>query len=86
MRQFIPENNTVLCVKIADERETAESGGFEYVKEALPLYRIERSALSSDEFKPGDVIAVDSTGTAVCDGERRYYIFKFDNIAAKIEI
>lgn len=82
--KLIPQNNTVLCKCINEDKKIVSSGAFTYEKEDLAQYEIIESALSTDDFNVGDVIICNSTGTKVKLADEYQYIFTYDTIVGKI--
>lgn len=91
-RKIVPQNGHLLCKMV--EGKTKETTGFVCEVESLPVYEI----LELSEFMPtssvgdgslslavADKIVCNSTGTQVQDDEDQdLYLFKLDNVVAKV--
>lgn len=92
MRKIIPQNGHLLCRMV--EGKTKQTDGFVCEIKSIPVYEIlELSEPPSFDgignelldLKPGDRIVCNSSGTPVQDGENEVlYLFKLENIAAKV--
>lgn len=83
--EIVPENGTVLCEQINETKHRAEESGVFYEKEELPLYRIISACAGDKDWRAGDVIVCDSTGTRLAFSGKVQYLFKTENIAGRID-
>ena len=84
--KIIPIKNTVLCKKIKNEKESSIKGILILNKKEVDTYKIISVSSDDDEyiFKPDDEIIVSGTGDVIeMDGED-FYLFKTENVVAKI--
>lgn len=85
---IVPQNDCVLCKLATAKTKTTESG-LVYESNDMKLYEIVSIGRNVHDshlnLKPGDLIAVNSTGTLAKLDDVEYYIFKLENIAAKAE-
>lgn len=92
LRKIVPQNGHLLCKMV--EGKTKQMTGFVCEVESIPVYEILElseppSLLGIGDgllkLKIGDKIVCNSTGTLVQDGENEVlYLFKLENIAAKV--
>ena len=61
--KILPENGAVLAERVKDPSQDVEEGGVRYRKTALPLYKVIAVGGEGGEWRPGDVIVCESTGT-----------------------
>ena len=84
--KIIPIKNTVLCKKIKNEKESSIKGILILNKKEVDTYKIISVSSDDDEyiFKPDDEIIVSGSGDVIeMDGED-FYLFKTENVVAKI--
>ena len=84
--KIIPIKNTVLCKKIKNENYSSIKGILILNKKKVDTYKIISVSSDDDEyiFKPDDEIIVSGTGDVIeMDGED-FYLFKTENVVAKI--
>ena len=84
--KIIPIKNTVLCKKIKNEKESSIKGILILNKKEVDTYKIISVSSDDDEyiFKPDDEIIVSGSGDLIeIDGED-FYLFKTENVVAKI--
>ena len=84
--KIIPIKNTVLCKKNQNEKESSIKGILILNKKEVDTYKIISVSSDDDEyiFKPDDEIIVSGTGDVIeMDGED-FYLFKTENVVAKI--
>ena len=84
--KIIPIKNTVLCKKIKTEKESSIKGILILNKMEVDTYKIISVSSDDDEyiFKPDDEIIVSGSGDLIeIDGED-FYLFKTENVVAKI--
>ena len=84
--KIVPIKNTVLCKKIKNENDSSIKGILIINKKEVYTYKI--ISVSSDDdgyiFKPGDEVIVSGSGDVIeMDGEE-FYLFKTENVVAKI--
>ena len=89
--KIIPQNGHILCKMV--EGKTKQTTGFICGVESIPVYEILElseppSLLDIGDgllkLKVGDRIVCNSTGTLVQDGDETLYLFKLENVAAKV--
>ena len=84
--KIIPIKNTVLCKKIKNENDSSIKGILILNKKRVDTYKIISVSSDDDEyiFKPDDEIIVSGSGDVIeMDGED-FYLFKTENVVAKI--
>lgn len=82
---IIPENKTVLCERLVEDKHQTVAGGVTYEKEELLVYKVLAKAPDADFADIGDEIVCNSTGTRLnVPGNGVQYLFKEENIACKI--
>ena len=84
--KIIPIKNTVLCKKINNENDSSIKGILILNKKEVDTYKIISVSSDDDEyiFKPDDEIIVSGSGDVIeMDGED-FYLFKTENVVAKI--
>ena len=84
--KIIPIKNTVLCKKNQNEKESSIKGILILNKKEVDTYKIISVSSDDDEyiFKPDDEIIVSGSGDLIeIDGED-FYLFKTENVVAKI--
>ena len=91
LRKIVPQNGYLLCKMV--EGKTKQTTGFVCEVESIPVYEILElseppSLLDIGDgllkLKVGDRIVCNSTGTLVQDGDETLYLFKLENVAAKV--
>lgn len=86
MKKLIPQNDCVLCT-LETKMEKTTPSGFVYKSNDVPVYKVVSfGPLFKNEIglNVGDMIRTNSSGTLAKAGDCEYYIFKEENIAAKI--
>jgi hypothetical protein len=82
---IVPENKTVLCECLVEDKRRAVADGVTYEKEELPVYKVLAKAPDADFAEVGDEVVCNSTGTRLnVPGKGVQYLFKEENIACKI--
>lgn len=84
--KIIPIKNTVLCKKVMNENDSSIKGILILNKKRVDTYKIISVSSDDDEyiFKPDDEIIVSGSGDVIeMDGED-FYLFKTENVVAKI--
>lgn len=86
MNNIVPQNNTVLCIQVQSDRAKQNTNGFVYENAQLPIYKIVKLSqnFKNENFKENDMIVTNSTGTKLLSDGTEYFLFKEENIAAKI--
>ena len=91
LRKIVPQNGYLLCKMV--EGKTKQTTGFVCEVESIPVYEILELSESPSllgigdgllKLKIGDRIVCNSTGTLVQDRDETLYLFKFENVAAKV--
>lgn len=81
---IIPQNGCVLCRRVSGNVKV-ECGDLIYDKPQIPVYEILKTSKPTlEDLDVGSHIICNSSGTEVCCGEDSLWIFKPENIVAKI--
>ena len=86
MKKIIPQNNSVLCICVTDNKKITESG-FIYESNDIPLYKIisiSKNAKNDIGLVENDIVRVNSTGTSITLDGVDYLMFKMENIIGKV--
>lgn len=84
--KIIPIKNTVLCKKIKNENDSSFNGILILNKKRVDTYKIISVSSDDDEyiFKPDDEIIVSGSGDVIEMEGEEFYLFKTENVVAKI--
>ena len=80
--KLVPHNKYVVCKQLTSDK-TEVKGAFSYIKEDMPTYQILKSSI--EDFKEGDVIICNATGTKVRVDDEYQWLFNSENIAGKVK-
>ena len=81
---IIPQNSYVLCRRIADESTEVQKNGFVCSVPQMPVYEVLKISGSQSQVRVGDHIICNSKGTQVQVDDESLWLFKQENIAAKL--